>query len=135
MSNNWKGKTFTSRLARHFIMKLIQHNYGKAKVRVLKVMRAGKLHSLKELDVKVMLQGGFHASYTKSDNRLVVATDSIKNTVNVFAKKRLGAETEAFGITLAEHFLKTYRHVSRVEVDLQEHCWGRIMTGGKPHTS
>jgi urate oxidase len=114
-------------------MKLIQHNYGKAKVRVLKVMRAGKLHSLKELDVKVMLQGGFTASYTKSDNRLVVATDSIKNTVNVFAKKELGVETEAFGITLAEHFLKTYKHVSRVEVDLHEHCWDRIMAGGKPH--
>ena len=114
-------------------MKLIQHNYGKAKVRVLKVIRAGKLHSLKELDVSVMLQGGFHASYTKSDNRLVVATDSIKNTVNVLAKKRLGAETETFGATLAEHFLKTYRHVSRVEVDLHEHCWSRIITGGKPH--
>src|SRR5882762_4763238 len=66
-------------------MKLIYHNYGKAKVRVLKVMRAGKIHSIKELDVQVMLQGDFDASYTKADNRLVVATDSIKNTVNIFA--------------------------------------------------
>ena len=114
-------------------MKLIQHNYGKARVRVLKVMRAGKVHSLKELDVKVMLQGGFHASYTQADNRLVVATDSIKNTVNVLAKTRLGAETEAFGVALGEHFLKTYRHVSRVEVDLQEHCWERICIQRKAH--
>jgi urate oxidase len=114
-------------------MKLIQHNYGKAKVRVLKVFRAGKIHSIKELEVQVMLQGNFDASYAKADNRLVVATDSIKNTINVFAKQKLGAETETFGIVLGEHFLKTYKHVSRVEVSLTEHCWNRISVGGKPH--
>jgi urate oxidase len=114
-------------------MKLIQHNYGKAKMRVLKVFRAGKIHSLKELEVQVMLQGNFDASYTKADNRLVVATDSIKNTVNVFAKQKLGVETELFGIALGEHFLKTYKHVSCVEVSLTEHCWDRISVGGKPH--
>src|SRR5258708_4347989 len=115
-------------------MKLIQHNYGKAKVRVLKVFRAGKIHSLKELDVQVMLQGDFDASYTKSDNRLVVATDSMKNTVNIFAKKKLGAETEAFGVALGGHFLKTYPQVKRVEIGLSEHYWGRISVDGKPHT-
>jgi urate oxidase len=114
-------------------MKLIQHNYGKAKVRVLKVFRAGKIHSIKELDVQVMLQGDFDASYTKADNHLVVATDSVKNTINILAKQKLGAETEVFGIVLGEHFLKTYRHVSRVEVSLTEHCWDRISVGGKPH--
>jgi urate oxidase len=114
-------------------MKLIQHNYGKAKVRVLKVFRAGAIHSIKELDVQVMLQGDFDASYTKSDNRLVVATDSIKNTVNIFAKQKLGAETEPFGILLGEHFLAKYKHVSRVEVTLTEHCWNRISVGGKAH--
>jgi urate oxidase len=114
-------------------MKLIHHKYGKARVRVLKVMRAGNVHSLKELDVKVMLEGGFRSSYTQADNRLVVATDSIKNTVNVLAKSSLGPETEVFGVALGEHFLKTYKHVSRLEVDLQEHCWSRICIAGKPH--
>jgi urate oxidase len=114
-------------------MKLIQHNYGKAKVRVLKVFRAGKIYSIKELDVQVMLQGDFDASYTKAENRLVVATDSVKNTVNVLAKQKLGAATEPFGVLLGEHFLKTYKHVSRVEVSLTEHCWNRIFVGGKPH--
>jgi urate oxidase len=114
-------------------MKLIQHNYGKAKIRVLKVFRSGGRHSIKELDVQVMLQGRFDASYTKADNSLVVATDSIKNTVNVLAKQKLGAETELFGVALGEHFLKTYKHVSRVEVSLMEHCWNRIAVGGKPH--
>lgn len=114
-------------------MKLIQHNYGKARVRVLKISRAGKNHSVKELTVQVMLQGDFDASFTKADNRLVVATDSMKNTVNVLAKNKLGAETESFGLVLGEHFLKTYRHVSRVEVNLTEHCWNKILFRGKRH--
>lgn len=114
-------------------MKLIQHQYGKARVRVMKVTRKGTQHLVKELDVRVMLQGDFDASFTRADNRLVVATDSMKNTVNVFAKKKLGADTEAFGLVLGEHFLKTYKHISRVEVSLTEHCWGRINVKGKPH--
>lgn len=114
-------------------MKLINHNYGKARVRVLKVFRAGKIHSLKELDAQVMLQGDFDASFTKADNSLVVATDSIKNTVNVLAKQKLEAETEKFGIALGDHFLKRYKHVDRVEVTLTEHCWARLTVNGKPH--
>jgi urate oxidase len=116
-----------------FNMQLLHHNYGKAKVRVLKLFRAGKTHSLKELDVQVMLQGDFHASFIKADNRLVVATDSMKNTVNVFAKQDLGRENEEFGISLGKHFLKTYPQVKRVEIMLSEHCWNRLSVGGKPH--
>src|SRR5579859_3176682 len=108
-------------------MKLIHHNYGKARVRVLKVMRRQKTHSIKELEVQLMLQGNFDAAYTRADNRLVVATDSIKNTINVLARQRLGTETEPFGVLLGEHFLRTYRQVSRVEVKLAEHAWDRIV--------
>ncbi|HEY1662247.1 MAG TPA: urate oxidase [Verrucomicrobiae bacterium] len=114
-------------------MKLISHNYGKAKVRVLKVFRVGKIHSLKELEVQVMLQGNFNASFTKADNRLVVATDSMKNTVNCLAKQKLGGENEEFGIVLGRHFLKTYPQVKRAEITLIEHCWQRMAVGGKPH--
>jgi len=114
-------------------MKLIQHQYGKAHVRVLKVLRRGATHALKELDVAVALQGDFDASYTKADNRLVVATDSMKNTVNVLAKQKLRGENETFGITLGRHFLNTYRHVNRVEIRLSEHCWRHLRIGRKPH--
>jgi urate oxidase len=114
-------------------MKLIQHQYGKAHVRVMKVTRRGKQHSLKELDVAVGLSGDFDASYTRADNRLVVATDSMKNTVNVFAKKKLGAGNEEFGLALGAHFLKTYPQIGRASIHLSERCWSRILVGGKPH--
>jgi urate oxidase len=114
-------------------MRLIHQNYGKARVRILKVLRAGNRHSVKELEVQVMLQGNFNAAYTKGDNRLVVATDSMKNTINVLARQKLGPETETFGGLLAQHFLKTYRHVNNVELILVEHAWNRISVQGKPH--
>ena len=114
-------------------MKLIQHQYGKARVRVLKVTRVGARHSIKELDVAVGLQGNFDASYTKADNRLVVATDTMKNTVNALAHEKLGAETEEFGVILAKHFLKTYPQVKQVEIQLSEHPWERLRVRGKAH--
>jgi urate oxidase len=114
-------------------MKLSQQRYGKARVRVLKVTRRGAKHSVKELEVAVALQGDFEASYTRADNRRVVATDSIKNTVNALAKKKLGAGNEEFGIVLGEHFLATYPQVSRVEITLRERCWERMVVNGRPH--
>jgi urate oxidase len=114
-------------------MKLLHQRYGKARVRVMKVTRRRGRHTLKELDVSVMLRGDFDASYTKADNSLVVATDTMKNTVNVLAKEKLGAESEEFGILLGEHFLKTYPQVSEAEIRLSEHCWERMRAGGRPH--
>jgi urate oxidase len=114
-------------------MKLINHSYGKARVRVMKVTRIGKQHSIKELEVAVALKGNFDASYTKADNRLVVATDSMKNTVNVLAKQKLGAENEDFGLILGTHFLKKYRQVKQVAITLSERSWDRLSVNGKPH--
>jgi urate oxidase len=114
-------------------MKLTDHQYGKARVRLLKVTRTGARHSVNELVVSVALQGDFDASYTAADNRLVVATDSMKNIVNIFAKERLGAENEEFGLALGGHFLKTYPQVHRVEIGLSGHGWDRISVAGKPH--
>ena len=114
-------------------MKLTHHCYGKSHVRVLKVTRKGKQHAVKEIDVAVSLQGDFNDSYTKADNRLVVATDSMKNTVNVLAKENLNGNIEEFGIVLAEHFLSTYKQVSTAEIQIVEHRWERIRVKGKPH--
>lgn len=115
------------------VVKLTNHLYGKARVRLLKVMREGARHSLKELDVQVMLHGDFESSYTAGDNHLVVATDTMKNTVNVFAQQKLGAENEEFAAALAGHFLATYAQVNRVEVKLSEHCWERMVIADHPH--
>lgn len=115
-------------------MKLIHHHYGKAKVRVMKLTRTGAQHSLKELEVSVMLQGDFDASYTRADNRQVVPTDTMKNTVYALAREKLGEETENFGLALGEHFLKSYPQVKQADIGLSERGWERLSVGGQPHT-
>jgi urate oxidase len=114
-------------------MKLSHQQYGKARVRVMKVTRTATQHELKEITVTVLLSGDFETSYTKGDNSKVVATDTMKNTVNVLAKKYLGKDLERFGLTLGEHFLQKYAQVRQVSVEISERLWQRMPVDGKPH--
>jgi urate oxidase len=113
--------------------KLTGHRYGKARVRVLKILRDGPVHTLKELDVAAYLKGDFESSYTSGDNTKVVATDTIKNTVNVFARQHLGEEIERFGLILGEHFVTRYEQVNEAEIQISERGWERLMVDGAPH--
>src|ERR1700761_767836 len=116
--------------------KLSAHRYGKARVRVLKILREGKLHHLRDLEVKTLLQGDFESSYTSGDNSKVIATDSIKNTVNFLAKQKLGHDIERFAIALSEHFLERYPQVQNTIIDIAERRWHRMALDGvgQPHS-
>lgn len=113
--------------------KLTGHRYGKARVRVMKILREGPVHTLKDLEVAAHLSGDFASSYTSGDNTKVVATDTIKNTINVFAKQHLGEEIERFGLILGEHFLTRYEQVHEAEIQISERRWDRLSVDGKPH--
>lgn len=111
----------------------LTHNaYGKAAVRMTKVVR-GPVHELFEFDVAVELEGDFAAAYTAGDNRLVVATDTIKNTVYVVAKENDFASAETLAILLAKHFVKTYAHVARATATIEQATWRRVVLDGKAH--
>jgi urate oxidase len=114
-------------------MKLIANRYGKARVRVMKILRDGGTHTLKDIDVAALLTGDFAAAYTSGDNSKVVATDTIKNTVNVLAKEHLGDEIERFGLALAEHFLRRYEQVESASAEITAKDWQRLQIGGHPH--
>jgi urate oxidase len=113
-------------------MKLQTNRYGKARVRVFKKIKKDGVHFPKELDVKTLLEGDFGDSYTKDDNRKIIATDSIKNTTNVIAYRQLGTETEPFAIALCQHYLQKYSHVISVNVETLERVWERQMVDGNP---
>ena len=113
--------------------KLVGHRYGKGRVRVMKVLREGAIHTLKDLEVAAYLSGDFESSYTSGDNTRVVATDTIKNTINVFAKQHLGEEIERFGLILGEHFLTRYEQVREAEIQIWERRWDRLKVDGQPH--
>jgi urate oxidase len=114
-------------------MKLTAHRYGKDRVRVMKVLRDGVTHSIRELSASIALEGDFESSYAAGDNALVVPTDTMKNTVNVLAHEHLGRENEPFALKLAAHFLAKYPQVGQVTVELEERVWGRLQIDGKPH--
>jgi urate oxidase len=107
-------------------MKLSAHRYGKSRVRVMKVLQDGPVHTIKELTARLLLEGDFDRSFTAADNTLVIATDTMKNTVHVLAYDHLGLETEPFARVLSAHFLERHRQVSRVTVTLDERVWTRL---------
>jgi urate oxidase len=113
---------------------VITHNsYGKSAVRLTKVVRTGPVHELFEIDAAIQLEGDFEPAYRAGDNRNVVATDSIKNTVYVLAKERSFDSVEQFALILAGHFPATYPQVAKATVELTQSAWRRIEVAGKPH--
>jgi urate oxidase len=114
-------------------MKLCENRYGKQRVRVLKILRQPDSHSVKELTVSALLHGDFSGAHLADDNSSIVPTDTVKNTVNVLAKQELGTSTEAFALTLADHFLAKYPHIESADIEIQERPWLRMTVDGKPH--
>lgn len=114
--------------------KLVGHRYGKARVRVLKILRDGETHRIKDIEVAALMEGDFASSYTSGDNSKVVPTDTIKNTINVLAKQHLSDDIEQFAVLLGEHFLKRYPQVQRANIDMAERDWQRLTIDGLPHS-
>ncbi len=108
----------------------LTHNaYGKHQVRVSKIKRSNSdpnHHDFIEATVAVTLEGDLAASYTVGDNAHVVATDTCRNTVYAKASDDPFDTIENYGITLAEHFLSQYDHLTQATVELREHRWHRI---------
>lgn len=113
------------------MIELGENSYGKRAIRLVKVTRDPVGHQVRDLTVDVALEGDFAAAHTAGDNALVVATDTMKNTVYALAADQLSGAVEAFGTALATHFL-AFPQVRRATVDLREHRWTPIAAGGRP---
>ena len=114
-------------------MPFVRQRYGKADVRVLRVQRGEDRHQVRESRVTVILDGEFSRAYTDADNASVVATDTMRNLVNVLALEHLDAANEAFALTIGQCFLDRYRHVSEARVRVEETVWGRMRIDGREH--
>ncbi len=67
-------------------------SYGKSRVRLVQVTAPiGDRHDLRDLTVAVRFEGDYDASYTDGDNRDVLPTDTMKNTVYALAAQRAGS--------------------------------------------
>ena len=75
--------------------------YGKSKIRIVQVLRGRERHDLRDLTVAIRFKGQYDESYTDGDNRHVLPTDTMKNTVYALAARDGIHEPETFGLALA----------------------------------
>lgn len=124
---------------------LADYSYGKDLVRILRVVRDphdASRHQIAEYIVRCLLRGPLDKehrlaqSYTHGDNSLVVATDSVKNTLNVLAKVLPAHDVlvpERFALAAAAHFLGKYAHLTGVDVSIHKLKWSRVVLPDGPH--
>src|SRR5688500_11490835 len=112
---------------------LVHTAYGKSRVRLVQVARHGDRHDLRDLTVAIQFEGDYDESYTAGDNRGVLPTDTMKNTVYALAARAPIDGPETFALALCRHFLDRNSRLERVRVDITEHPWGRIAHGAREH--
>jgi urate oxidase len=112
---------------------LADASYGKSHIRLVQVLRQPNRHTLRDLTVAIRFEGDYAESYANGDNRHVLPTDTMKNTVYALAAREAVDQPEAFGLRLCRHFLERNARLARVRVDLTEHHWRRITIGAREH--
>lgn len=104
--------------------------YGKSRIRLVKVVRDPAGDRVRDLVVAVRLEGAFEAAHIAGDNRGVLPTDTMKNTVYAFGARQPLAAIEPFALELARHFLTAGADVSRARVTIEEQPWRPITDRG-----
>jgi urate oxidase len=113
-------------------IRLAQNDYGKSRVRLLRVTRGKEKHEIKELTLAIRLEGDFETAHTKGDNSKILPTDTMKNTVYALARQNPVDAAETFCGVLIDHFLAGNPQIERVHVQAIEHLWTRIARDEKP---
>jgi urate oxidase len=115
-------------------VRILHDNYGKSKVRLIKVDRSDTTHHLQDLTLNISLEGNFQAIHCDGDNTACLPTDTMRNTVYALAGETSEIEQiEVFGRRLAQHFLSNNAQVSRVTINIFEHGWKRMTFDDQPH--
>src|SRR3954468_23656726 len=100
------------------------NQYGKAETHLVRVVRDGDVHEVRDLTVSVALSRELGAVHLQGDNAAVLATDTQKNTVYAFAKQHPVGTPEVFAARLARHFLGGA--ITRARVQVVETPWARL---------
>lgn len=112
---------------------LSSNRYGKARVRLSKITRLETHHVFTEYTVDALLDGAFEATYIDGDNKDVLPTDTIKNTVYALAKSHSLSSPEAFALDLSEHYLKHAPAATQADVSISMRDWQRMSFAGDAH--
>lgn len=116
-------------------LQLAHNNYGESRIRLLRVMRRGSVHELKDLTLSIHFEGDFDTAHTAGDNRKILPANTMTNTVYVLARQYPAEAVEEFALHIVEHFLTYNPQLSRIRVTASERLWSRILIAEKPHAS
>lgn len=112
---------------------LVENRYGKSRVRLVQVKRRGEWHDLREWTLEILLEGDFDSCFIEGDNRKILPTDTMKNTVYSLARQSSAECMEDFAKELVAFFLDRNPQVSRASVAVNEKRWEHLYSSGKPH--
>lgn len=112
--------------------RLGENRYGKSRVRLSRITRHGDQHVFQEWNVRLLLQGDFESSFTDADNRNVLPTDTMKNTVYSLARDSKSSIIEEFAMELGDYLLLNNPQVTSVRIDISERAWKPLMVHDRP---
>jgi urate oxidase len=115
------------------VITLAENKYGKSRVRLVQVKRRGDRHDFREWTVEILFTGDFESCFVEGNNRDILPTDTMKNTVYSLARESSQTCMEEFGEELAEFFLDHNPQLFATQVSISEKIWERVMVEGKPH--
>ena len=110
-----------------------ENRYGKSRVRVMRVERAGERHTVDEWNVEVWLTGDFESCFEDGDNSRILPTDTMKNTVYFLARRSEAANAEGFAAELVTYFLANNPQVEEAGASIAVTPWAHIRAGGETH--
>jgi urate oxidase len=115
--------------------RLGENRYGKARVRVMKVVRHATHHAMKEWNVRVLLHGDFEGCFTEGDNSTILPTDTMKNTVYSLARESQADTLEEFAMEMTAYLLRNNPQVTKASAEIEEKSWKQMLVDGALHAT
>jgi urate oxidase len=117
------------------MIELAENQYGKSRVRLMKVERDETPHRVFEWNVEVWLTGDFTRCFLEGDNSAILPTDTMKNTVYSVARASSANNIEEFALELVGHFLANQPQIEGAGVRIRSAAWVPIETSSRTHTA
>ena len=115
------------------MVELAENQYGKSRVRLMKLTRHAHGRDLREWTVQVLLRGDFESAHLEGDNSKILPTDTMKNTVYSIARSSKATSMEAYAKELIDFLLGRNSQVTSASVRVESTMWKRLTVDGKPH--
>jgi urate oxidase len=115
------------------MIRLAENTYGKCRVRVVRVKRDHPIHQFQEWDVEVLLTGDFEECFTVGDNKNILATDTMKNTVYSLARDSAACCIEDLASEISRFLIAHNPQVETAKVSIASIPWEHVLADGVPH--